>query len=145
MPSLKTIYETCRSRGPPTPHGFPHHPKPIRLLFSSLYTSMVTKNKFFSFPARLTPRAPGLFVDHTHRDCHTIEKLCINCTLGQTSIEHLLPSAMLGKMPLHKNSENSKMTAKYKTTKIRKHCENNNERNNSPGQTCHKLARKAPS
>ena len=32
-------------------------------LFFSLYTSMVTKNKFFSFPARLTPPplAPVLF------------------------------------------------------------------------------------
>ena len=30
MPSLRTIYETCRSRG----HGFPHHPKPGRLPFS---------------------------------------------------------------------------------------------------------------
>ena len=59
-------------------------------------------------------------VGHTHRDCHAVEKLCINCpppSPGKTSIEHLLSSALWGKMPLHRNSKNSKMTAKYKTTK----------------------------
>ena len=41
----------------------PMDPPPLKtrqtsiLLFSNLYTSMVTKNKFFAFPARLTP--PG--------------------------------------------------------------------------------------
>ena len=59
MPSLRTIYETFCSRGPLTHHGFNHHPKPGRFPFfyfiACIATSMVTKNKFFTFLARLTP------------------------------------------------------------------------------------------
>ena len=33
MPSLRTMYETGRSRRPKTPHGSPHHPRPDRLKF----------------------------------------------------------------------------------------------------------------
>ena len=47
--------------GPQPPMDPPHHPRPGRLLFSTLYTSMVTKNKFVTFPARLiSPLAPDL-------------------------------------------------------------------------------------
>ena len=44
--------------GAPNPHGSPHHPKPGRLQFfyflACIATSMVTKNKFFTFAAKLT-------------------------------------------------------------------------------------------
>ena len=57
MPSLRTIYENWRFQGPPPPWISP--PSETRetsiFLFFSLYTAMVTKNKFFIFPARLTP------------------------------------------------------------------------------------------
>ena len=59
IPSLKTIYETCRS---PNPLWVPPPPETRQIsisifLFSSLHILMMTKNKFFTFPARLTP--PG--------------------------------------------------------------------------------------
>ena len=54
MPSLRTTYETYRSRGPLTPPWVPTPPETSIFLFYCLYTSMVTKNKFFTFPDRLT-------------------------------------------------------------------------------------------
>ena len=57
-------------------------------------------------------------VGHTHRDCHAVEKRCINCPLGQNFHRTLAPFCPVRKkMPLHRNSKNTKMTAKYKTTK----------------------------
>ena len=68
MASLKTIYETSKlfmksiyeTPPPPLVSPPPESRQTLIFVFSSLYTSMVTKNKFFTFPARLTPPlAPG--------------------------------------------------------------------------------------
>ena len=74
MPSLRTIYETRRSRGPQTPPWVPTPPETRQtsiFLFSSLYTSMMTKNKLFTFPARLTPLAPVLFAFSSTTNTHS--------------------------------------------------------------------------
>ena len=60
MPNLRTIYETCRSRGPLKQPWFSLLSETRQtsiFLFYSLYTAILTKNKFRTFPARLIP--PG--------------------------------------------------------------------------------------
>ena len=72
LPSLRNIYE-LDAPGGPNPPWVPHHPRPGRLPFfyfiACRYTSMVTKNKFFAFPARavtfparLLPFQPGCYL-----------------------------------------------------------------------------------
>ena len=56
IPSLRSIHETSRFRpNPPWVPPPPENRQTSIFLFYSLYTSSVTKNKFFTFPARLTP------------------------------------------------------------------------------------------
>ena len=80
-------------------------------------------------------------VGHTHRDCHAVEKRCINCPPGQNFHRTLAPFC-----PVRKDANAQKQQKLKNASEIQnnKHCENNNQRNNTPGQTCHTLDRKAP-
>ena len=55
------VYELFMKLGAPGGPPTTQDPADFSIfLFYSLYTSMVTENKFFTFPASLTALAPGL-------------------------------------------------------------------------------------
>ena len=81
-------------------------------------------------------------VGHTHRDCHAVKKRCINCPPGQNFHRTLAPFCHVIKDAIAQKQQKLKNDSEIQN--IRKHCKNINQRNNSPGQTCHKLERQAP-